>query len=280
MRICGEKINRSPRGSSRHSKVYSGLTGSAWHDQRAAVRRVLRNPPVKPRLTAGSMQKAPGFLQRRVGSVACRNPTGRVRDIVGDDPLATVQDADTRAIRFLDSAIAALEHGQSQIRGGEPAAWPTISDTVAVSLRNRFGIDPTDPEIWTSQRRLTRSGSPTVSLLLIRLHRTRAVLAGGRIHYRCLDWPPCPPMSRPGEVVLGALAWGEAGGDRIYLCEGFWRPTTTDDQRGLVLAHEAFHVYFEGIDTGRNMWNAHCIEQFLADVNDVPIGEDFEGACG
>ncbi|MFZ7127162.1 MAG: hypothetical protein ACOWWM_13495 [Desulfobacterales bacterium] len=252
-------------------------------NQRDAVRRILLRPggpsEAAIRFRGKATASPSGLLQRAVRSISCPNPTGRVRDIVGDNPLTTVQTADAMAIRFLDNAIAELAHGQARVRSGEPPAWPTTSDSLAAGLRNRFAIEAADPEVWTSTSRHTRSGSPTVTLLLTRLRHTREVLAGGRIRYRCLERPPCPPMSLPGEVVLGIWAAAEAGGDEIFLCEGFWRRETTDALRALTLIHEAFHVYFGGIDQGRNMWNAHCIDQFIADLNGVPVLEAFEGAC-
>ena len=223
---------------------------------------------------------AEGLIQRAVGHVGCRNATGRVREIVGDDPVGTVRVSDARAIELLDGAIGDLAYTSTQIRDGEPAAWPTIQDSVAVGLRDRFGLDPEDSEIWTTSRRHTRADDPSIRLLLIRLRAVRRTLASGGVRYECLTRPPCPPMSGPNEVVLGADAYGEGGGNTITLCEGFWRTERSLDDRASMLIHEAFHLYFVGIDVGRNMWNAHCIDQFVADVHGIPIQEDYEGACG
>jgi hypothetical protein len=220
-------------------------------------------------------------LQRAVRSVSCHNPTGRVREIVGNDPLATVQAADARAIELLDNAIEALASTQAQIRGGEPAAagWPTISDRLGMALRDWFGVTPEDPELWTSSRHVTVRGVPTIALLLFRLRRVREVLAAGGVRYRCLDRPPCPPMSKPNEVVIGAVAFADSQEYRIYLCEGFWR-FDSRDERALTLVHEAFHIYFDApLHAGRNMWNPFCIEIFVAEAGGVPIPEGYERCC-
>ncbi len=238
-------------------------------------------PVVRQSITALTTGRGdPATVQREAGSVSCRNPTGRVREIVGDDPVAIVRSADARAIQLLDRAIEGIVHARSQVTNWGTPAWPVVSDALAAAVGNRFGIDPADREVWISTRRHTPLGSPTIALLLYRLRRTREVLAGGRIRYRCLDRPPCPRMSQPGEVVLGAEAFGEYGANLIFLCEGFWRTNLTDDDRAIILVHEAFHIYFGGIDRGRNMWNAHCVDQFIADLNDIPIREDYQGACG
>ncbi len=223
---------------------------------------------------------AHGMIQRAVGYVGCRNATGRVREIVRDDPVGTVQAADARAIALLDRTIADLAYTRTQIRDGEPVAWPTIQDSVAAGLRDRFGLDPENREIWTTGRRHTRAGDPSIRLLLMRLRGARRLLAGGNIRYECLTSPPCPRMSGPDEVVLGADAFGECYGNTITLCEGFWRAERSVNDRARMLIHEAFHLFFCGTDAGRNMWNAHCIDQFIADVHGITIQEDYEGACG
>lgn len=219
-------------------------------------------------------------VQRAVRFLSCQNPTGRVREIVGDNPMDTLQAADTRAIQLLDNTIGELEYTQAQIRRGEPPLWPTISDAVGMGLQNRFGLNPHDREIWTTTRRQTRGGNPTITLLIFRLRHTREALASGSIRYGCLERPPCPPMSTPGTVVLGPFAFTDSGEYRVYLCERFWNhPEFGTDERSLTLIHEAFHVYFVGIDSGRNMWNANCIDYFVADSNGVTIPEDLEGCC-
>ncbi len=31
--------------------------------------------------------------------------------------------------------------------------------------------------------------------------------------------------------------------------------------------------------TGRNMWNAHCLDHFIADVHGLPVTEGYETNC-
>jgi hypothetical protein len=109
-------------------------------------------------------------------------------------------------MQFLEDTIDVVAGVQERIRGGEGAGWPTMSDTLGVALRDHFAVNPEDREVWTSTAPVTGDGRPTITTLLLRLRRTRDVLAGG-VRYRCLDRPPCPPMSRPDEVVLGAIAF-------------------------------------------------------------------------
>jgi hypothetical protein len=231
-------------------------------------------------ITTSSSKRVYDCLQRAVRSVSCQNPSGRVREIVGDNPLGTVQAADARAIALLDNAIGELVRTQEQIRSGDEAAWPAISDALAWSLRDRLGIDPENRELWTSRQRLTPRGVPTIALLLFRLNRVRETLAGGQIRYRCLDRPPCPPMSEPDEVVLGGgLAFAEQEQFRIILCEGFWRDDNVDNH-ALTLVHEAFHLYFGAPEhSGRNMWNPYCIELFVYDSSGATIPEGLERCC-
>jgi len=221
------------------------------------------------------------WLQRAVRSVSCRDASGRVREIVGDDPVGAVQAADARAIELLDGAIEALAYTQEQIRGGPPAAagWPTISDRLGVALRDSFGMVPEDSELWTSRRYVTNSGAPTGGRHVRAPVVVRDVLAGGVLRYRCLDRPPCPPMSKPDEMVIGAVAFGDPQEYRIYLCEGFWR-FDSNDERALTLVHEAFHIYFDAPrHAGRNMWNPFCIEIFVGDANGLALPEGYERCC-
>lgn len=226
-----------------------------------------------PQIQMASAAIGTGLIQRRVrpGFVSCgRYPrTYPLFGVMGTtDPVSVIQAADSRAIQMLDDVIGDLEYTQSQIRGGIPAAWPTISDTVAVSLRNRFGVNPDDQDMWTSNGHRTRRGSATITLLLRRLQSIRRILAGGWIRYTCIssgcdtdDW-----------------AWTYEGEFRIRLCRSFWHASDPDNQT-LTLLHEAFHIYFGATDTGRHMWNAHCIEHFVADLNEVTITADFATSC-
>jgi hypothetical protein len=192
-----------------------------------------------------------------------------LRAIVGDDPVNVIRAASERAIRFLDDTIGELSRTQERIRQGEPAAWPTISDTVARSLRERFGLNPEDHEVWTTAGNLTSGGSGTITLLLTRLRRVREILVSGWIRFTCIS----------ADCGLDDWAFAYVGKYRVYLCRLFWENGASVDDQALTILHEAFHIYFGATDSGRTLWNAHCIEQFVADFNEVTIQADFSASC-
>jgi hypothetical protein len=241
---------------------------------------VVQQGPSEASGRAAPVSKATGDrLQRAVRLLNCQNPSGRLRDTVGADPLSTVQAGDAQALEFLGQAINEVERTRMQIRGGATPAWPAISDRLGETLQNRLGVDPHEAELWTATGSVTSRGQPTIALLLIRLRRVQQILAGGGIRYHCLGGR-CPPMSEPGEVRLGAIAFAEPEEFAIYLCEQFWKPDAPLVSRAGTLVHEAFHLYFFAPEhRGVNMWNPHCIEAFVIEAGGGNVPAADEGCC-
>ncbi|KAA3662474.1 MAG: DUF4157 domain-containing protein [Chloroflexi bacterium] len=180
------------------------------------------------------------------------------------NPVVIIQQADTRAIEMLNNVINELSHIRARIQGGEPPAWPLISDTLGIAMREHLRLDANDANVWTG------SGPGTVELIIRWFTNVRNSLTSGRMNYTCLD-PDCE-----------ADDWAAAipGNSRIFLCRPFWRDTTNPlNGRALTLIHEAAHVFYGLEDSGRGAGNAHCLEEFAADVNNIPIHPDFVGSC-
>jgi Domain of unknown function (DUF4157) len=177
------------------------------------------------------------------------------------DPVGVLQTADTRAIEMLTNVIDELSDIRTQVQAGATPAWPLISDEIARGMRQRLRLDPDNPLVWTG------TGSGTVELIIRWYGNVRSLLTSGRMNYTCLD-PDCD-----------ADDWAAAipGTSRIFLCRLFWHDSV--DNRAFALIHEAAHVYYGLEDTGGGAGNAHCLEQFIADANGVPIDPQLVDAC-
>lgn len=178
-----------------------------------------------------------------------------------NDPAGVLAAADRRAIQLLDSVIDTLEHGRNRVQSGAPAAWPTISDTVAVALRDRLRLDPSDPDVWTG------SGAGSVEIIVRWFGNIRGLLESGRLRYICIS-PGCDP---------GDWAFTFAGERTVRLCRPFWGGS--DDDQALTLIHEVAHLYYGLEDSGGGPGNVHCLEQFVADLHGIPIQPEFAGSC-
>ena len=190
-----------------------------------------------------------------------------------DDPVGVIRQAVDKAVEVLDATIGELEHARGRIVDeGQPAAWPTISDHTAASLRTRMLLDPADPAVWTGE------GPRTVFFLVRWLKNIRKILAGGQIKYTCIDGD-CSSSSQWGAAIPGEY--------RIYLCRRWWRGDAgqSDDvkllNRASTLIHEASHIYYSTQDdTGRGIWRADCLEQLVSDLSGQHMPAAFEESCG
>lgn len=208
-------------------------------------------------------------IQRRVeaGRVSCerypKDPSQYpiFRAINTTDPVGVLRSADARAIEMLTTTIDELSYVRTRVRAGEDPSWPLISDAVARAMHRRLRLDPSDPDVWTG------TGPGTVELVIRWYSNVRTLLRSGGIRYTCLD-PGCSP---------GDWAFVFVPSRRIRLCRRFWRDTR--DNRALTLVHEAAHLYYGLADTGGGPGSAHCLEQFLADANGVPITPGLVGSC-
>jgi hypothetical protein len=217
-------------------------------------------------------------LQRRVNPnfVSCNPPSVAIAATTGSDPVGVITAANTRAIELLDNAIDELQHTRDQIVAGEPVAWPVISDTTASALQNRFHIDANDRNVWTGR------GEGTVDVIIRRLRGARQILDDGAMRYQCLGGANVD-FTFGGVHCVGAGCTGGtravscAGASRLVLCTPFWSDPA-DDQAS-TLMHECFHIYFAFIGDTGNLANAHCYEQFVSELNNVPVPAIFVGMC-
>lgn len=198
-----------------------------------------------------------GLLRREVqpGRVSCED-TPRDYPIFNhvntDTPTDDIQAAATRASRLLDNTINELEGTRNRIIGGDPAAWPTISDTVANSLRDHLRIDPEDRDSWTG------TGPRTVHHALRWYRNVRSFLDSDAVNYTCIG-PDC------GSNV----AYVYPGRSRIYLCPPWWNDGI--DEQAVTLIHEAAHIYYDTEDSGRGMGSSFCLETFICEVNNLTV---------
>ncbi len=206
-------------------------------------------------------------IRRRVrpGRVSCRNarPGSRILTRINTaDPVGTIQAADAAAIRMLDTVIDTLVTNRDAVRGGAPVAWPTIGDATARALRTRLGLDPNDPAIWTG------NGARTVNTVIRRFQGARRLLVGGGLSYQCMGSPSVSSHSGCSgpDCTAGDDASTCPPSRLVVLCDGFWGYDNADD-RGLVLLHEAMHIFFDVVgDTGR-FANAGCYDQLIGDLH-------------
>jgi hypothetical protein len=213
-------------------------------------------------------------VQRKVdkSKVDCRNPSKRKQRTVGKDPVATIAAADARAIKQIDFVISLLEAGRQKIIDGAPIAWPTLSDAVAVGLKKRFGLDYNDKAVWTG------TGAGSVFILIERYKAVRNLLASGNLSYICLAPKKIKRSYYTGEGCAGEWAFAFEGENEMFLCKPWWKAST--DHKATTLMHEAIHVVYSAIgDSGTKTSNAHCYEQYVADIHGISVPKAFKGSC-
>lgn len=224
--------------------------------------------------------------QVRANFVSCDRPSAAIRAITGPDPVGTIRRANSRAIELLDYVINELEATRQKIvAGAAPAS--TVADEVNIALEERFHMDANDRNIWTGR------GNRSVYVLIRRFRGARQILADGWMKYTCLG-PAAPAtvtIHRGGksctvEGCAGEVAFTCGGNSRIVLCEPFWRDSNNNiqdlDFQASTLLHECFHIYFFGVIRDQqkaNIANAHCYEQFVLDLNFLPVPEEFKSSC-
>jgi hypothetical protein len=213
------------------------------------------------------IQRTVDANQVSCGSYAPEHPTRRVisGEIGATDPVEYIREAADLAISYLDDVISTLQYTRSRIvDDNEPVAYPTINDCVASAIALRFRrFNPENDDFWRGRRGVER--------LINWYTRIRDRIASDRLRYTCIhDFGFC-----------GTTTWAGAlpGRNRIYLCLAWWRGGLND--RALTIIHETSHIIFSTDDhNGRTMNNAHCIEQFIADLTGITIPAEFRTACG
>lgn len=169
------------------------------------------------------------------------------------DPVGVITTAEDTANQLLDDLIGEIDYTRGRILAGEPAAWPTISDALAFSIRI-MGLDPDVPAMWTAP---TGTGSRSVSLLLRRLRLIRGTIGAGSFFFTCLGPASgtigsCSgPMCDGGNHVVSCPA-----SFRIAFCEPFWR-NTAEDQAARII-HESAHNFADFVGHHGRFVNAEC----------------------
>ncbi len=213
-------------------------------------------------------------LQRlvRPSYVSCNPPSPAIAAITGADPVGALSAAVDRAVELLDNVIDELETTRNNIIAGAPAAAPTISDAVALAIRNRFRINPENRNVWTG------SGAGSIYVLLRRFRAVRSLLDGGWIRYTCLAGAYINTPSCAGPGCVGATRAAACPGvTRIFLCRPFWAGTL--DDRARILIHESHHVYYGFIGDTGHLGNAHCYAQFVLELNNLTVPAIYVGMC-
>lgn len=215
-----------------------------------------------------SKTKKPKQIQRAVdpkkvscGSYKADHPTIKV--IGTTTPVDTLKAANTKAISLLESTIGTLEFIRGKVSAGTDPSYPTFSDCTGMSLKTRFKMNPESKSTWV--------GKGKTETLVKWYKKIKDILSGDKMKYTCIDkFADC-----------GVASWGAAipGQYRIYLCKPWWSASLAD--QGLTLIHETSHIYYDTDDyIGATVMNAHCLEKFVAETNNIPIVKQFEKGCG
>jgi hypothetical protein len=189
------------------------------------------------------------------------------------DPVGFITNAEDRAVSLIDFAVGELNYIRGRIQSGEPAAWPSIGDTVGIALR-LLGLDPDNRNTWVNR------GIGTVELLVRRLMAFRRTLSGTGMRYYCdpqtnVNMAPCTPVSCSGG---GADAWSCAGSFRIALCDGFWSEPSPDE-RAVILIHEHSHNFATFIGDSGRAGNAECYARFVIVANGLTSSAQSQALC-
>jgi len=81
-----------------------------------------------------------------------------------------------------------------------------------------------------------------------------------------------------GQGCAGEWAFAFDGENEMFLCKPWWQASA--DNKATTLMHEAIRVVYAVVnDSGAKLKNAHCYEQYLADINGVSVPKAFRGSC-
>ncbi len=183
------------------------------------------------------------------------------------DPLGEIQNADSRAIQLLNDTIGMLQKGIDYAKkSGNAPAFPDFSDCFGSALKSQMLLNPDNPATWTKE------GPGTVSHVMNRFIKLKGVFDGGFMQYVCIS-TDCIRLGNPV-----AFVWTLQTNYNLKLCSKFWKMGL--DDRALTFIHELSHVYFKTEDWGfKGPGSAHCLEQFVAAINFIPVPKEFQDAC-
>jgi hypothetical protein len=213
----------------------------------------------------GPLQRTPARQVSCANSLPLRVP-GQA-DVA--DPVGVITAAENRAIQMMEDVLDSLDFTRRQIIGGAPAAWPTISDTLAIGLR-LMGLDPDDAAIWTAPE---GTGTRSVPLLMRRLRLIRGTIGAGSFFFFCLGTDltrlgTCGPA--PGDTFIcdGAVAATCPGQFFTAFCPTFWS-NDPEDQAARII-HESAHNFALFIGHTGRFNNAECFARLVQVFAGVP----------
>jgi|GEM_PF-2808469 len=180
------------------------------------------------------------------------------------NPLGEIQNADARAIQLLDDTITVLQKGIDYAKNtGNAPGWPDFGDCLGSALRSQMLLNPDNPTTWIKE------GPGTVSHVVNRYSKLKQLFEGGFVKFVCIS------NDCDNEV---AFVWSGQKSYNLKMCHKFWKMGL--DDRALTFIHELSHVYFKTKDHGfKGPGAAHCLEQFVAAINFIPVPKEFQNAC-
>lgn len=217
----------------------------------------------------GSPDRTPRPVRKSF--VSCHPPSAALKAVTGPDPVSVIQAANSRAIELLDYVIRDLEEKRRKIRAGKSTVDVVEDLPTRDALQRFFGMNADDRSMWTG------SAAFSIRTLIRRLRGGRQILADGWMKYTCSGGPDfplgnCRASCTPNDPKSVRLAVTCPGHSRIVLCQPWWRLNL--NCRALVLLHEAIHIYFGHLPSGKpligdtgNFRNAHCYHRFVSEMN-------------
>ena len=138
-----------------------------------------------------------------------------------------------------------------------------MGDCIAQSMQIKLLVNPSNRDSWTQR------GPNTVNRIIRVYTNLRNVLQGGGVRYSCIG-----SLCSSDE---DAYTMVPERGYRVRLCRRFWNNLSADD-RAIVIIHEVAHNYYNTEDHGfRGLGSSHCLDQFIADSNNLP--NRYPNAC-
>jgi hypothetical protein len=214
------------------------------------VEQAIENSLSTAKSSMPSAQVSSALIQRSVRpeNVTCRATGLTNPDLSGDEVVAAIEDADSKAIELSQQAETALDDNLSATRAGDPV--DANFDTI---LQEELGLTLTNPahfRLIEQQRN--------------RFQRVRTTLESGYLRYLCRGGTVTLVGCTAGTCGVGGLdfAFSCPGNRLVVLCQNFW--DIPDERPGTIL-HEPFHIWF---DMARHSTNAlkradaSCFEAF------------------
>ena len=204
----------------------------------------------------------------RERSVTCSgypasSPIFNVMNSTPDDAVQIIRAADAKAITLLNNTVSELSSIRSRINSGAEPTWPTFSDCMAQSMHIKLLVNPSLATSWRG------TGPRTVNRIIRVYTNLKNILESGSARYSCIG-TDC-------DANEDAYVMIPEPGYHIRLCSRFWNNLGIND-RALVIIHEIAHHYYNTEDHGfKGIGSSHCLDQFVADINNLP--NRYPNAC-